>query len=232
MKKVLTCQTCGQWEDYEPVMLNGQEHFKPRFCTPCSEIERKRLEEANAAQELTELKAKWLTICPPAYRETDPNFPMMNRSLLSGLMKYEPTGGRGIGLHGETGLRKTRMMFLIAQKLHFGGHDVFYCSSKRIAGCFAVRYGKDRASDDARDIIRRCYRAEILFLDDLGKQRFSDAGQSEFFDLVETRTNQLKPILWTANATGDELAGMMSKDRGGPIVRRLEDFCEVFHVTE
>ncbi len=222
----INCERCGAVSEYEPAMLDGKERFKLRFCTPCLSEEQKRLSGTIAARREAELNEMWKRICPEAYRETDPSFPLMDQRLLAGIMRYRPESGRGIGLYGATGTRKTRMMFLLLHRLHLEGLRVFACSSKRIAGCFAIKYGSDARSDQARAVIRRCYSSEILLLDDLGKQRFSTAGESEFFDLVEDRTSRLRPILWTANATGDELAAMMSADRGGPIVRRLTEFCE------
>ena len=228
--KTFTCEYCGSVNNYEPCILAGVERFRPHLCPPCIEKATEESRKAEERQRQARLTEGWERICPASYQATSPDFPLMNRDLLAGLMRYNPASGRGIGLWGTTGLRKTRMMFLLLKKLHFGGTRVFAASAKRLAGCFSVMFGKDNESGKARDVIRKCYSAEVLFLDDLGKQAFTEHGQAEFFHLIEERTSRLKPILWTANATGDELAGMMSPDRGEPIVRRLVEFCEVIGV--
>lgn len=225
-----TCRKCGEGREYKPLMLEGRECFKPQLCPTCSELEQRALETEAAEKARARVRAEWDAICPAAYRQTDPNFPLMNHKLLEGLMRFDPSRGIGIGLHGPTGMRKTRMLCLVLKKLHFSGVRVFYVSAKRLSGCYSIMFGKDSDAGEARDVIRKSLRAEVLLLDDIGKERFTDRGQAEFYDLVESRTSRLKPILWTANASGDELAAMMSADRGGPIVRRLEDFAEVIGV--
>lgn len=226
------CQKCGTLREYEPLCIGGMERFKPRLCAACFAIEQSELADAAKNEAAARRVAEWDRICPAAYRQTDPNFPLMNQTLLAGLMRYNPASGRGIGLYGETGLRKTRMLCLLLKKLHFAGHHVCYVSAKRLSGCYSIMFGKDEAAGEARDLIKKTLRAGVLLLDDIGKERFTDRGQAEFYDLVESRTSRLKPILWTANASGDELAAMMSADRGGPIVRRLDDFSEVIEVEQ
>jgi DNA replication protein DnaC len=76
-------------------------------------------------------------------------------------------------------------------------------------------------------MIRRAHRAEILFIDDIGKEKYTERVESEFYDLIETRTAHLRPILWTANTSGAGLEAMMSPDRGAPILRRLREFTEI-----
>ena len=223
------CQTCGVEFEYEPIILYGRERFPVRHCLPCRLAETARLRREREAERRRHLEAAWEAICPPAYRDTDPAHPELNRRLLDGLLRYRPCG-RGIGLYGPTGRGKTRMMYLLLKKLHFDGYRVHACSAPLLSQSIARQWGEDREADHARYILRQCYAAEILFLDDVGKQRFTSAAESEFYTLIETRTSQLRPILWTANATGSALAAMMSPDRGEPIVRRLEEFCEVLGV--
>ena len=229
MTRQAVCEACGIGYEYEAIILYDREHFRPRRCPKCrlAEAAKRRRERENERQR--RLEAAWNALCPPAYRDTDPSHPDLNRRLLDGLLRYQPRG-RGIGLYGPTGRGKTRMMYLLLRKLHFAGYRVYACSARRLSHSFALQWGDDREADHARHIVRECYSAEILFLDDVGKQRFTAAAEAEFYDLVETRTSHLRPILWTANATGPALAAMMSPDRGIPIVRRLEEFCEVLGV--
>jgi DNA replication protein DnaC len=83
---------------------------------------------------------------------------------------------------------------------------------------------------DARKQIAECHSAKVLFIDDIGKEKYTERVESEFYDLVEHRTSHLSPILWTANATGQELEQMMGEDRGVPVVRRLREFTEIISV--
>ena len=84
--------------------------------------------------------------------------------------------------------------------------------------------------DDARDRISAAKRTEILFLDDIGKEKYTERVESEFYDLIETRTSNLRPTLWTTNASASQLSAMMSADRGEPVLRRLKEFTEIVTV--
>lgn len=223
------CETCGRRFSYMPVHFEGRERFRPRTCPACHEAEAAARQRMACLQRQRRLEAAWESICPPLYRDTDTEHPAINPQLLAGLLRYEPNG-RGIGLYGPTGRAKTRMMYLLLRKLHFAGHRVYACSARRLSYYFATQWGSDREANHARQAVRCCYTAEVLLVDDLGKQRFTPAAEAELYDLIETRTSHLRPILWTANATGSTLASMMSPDRGTPIVRRLEEFCEVLGV--
>jgi DNA replication protein DnaC len=88
---------------------------------------------------------------------------------------------------------------------------------------------KSRRSE-AQDQIKRIYKADLWFLDDLGKQRMTDRGEMELYAVLEHRTSSLLPTLWTANAKSAVLLQMFSEDRGEPIMRRLIDFSQIVAV--
>ena len=58
---------------------------------------------------------------------------------------------------------------------------------------------------------RRLARAGFLFLDDIGKGKLTDAVQAHLHDVLEERTANLLPTLWTSNAGGAELAAMFRR---------------------
>jgi DNA replication protein DnaC len=66
-----------------------------------------------------------------------------------------------------------------------------------------------------------------LLIDDLGKQKMTERAETELYDVLEHRTNNLKPTLVTTNATGQQLARMLSEDRRQPIIRRIKDFSTI-----
>jgi DNA replication protein DnaC len=68
----------------------------------------------------------------------------------------------------------------------------------------------------------------VLFIDDLGKCRITERVQTELFDLVDSRTSNGLPILFTSNfdRTGF-IKRFASPDDAAPIVRRLVESCQI-----
>jgi DNA replication protein DnaC len=180
--------------------------------------------EHEAAVEAARLRAEaWKAICPQLYQDTTAaRLPMKPASQIK-VMKWKP-GPRGIALAGATGTGKTRAIFLLLHRLHLEGRHVTAITAKRFERYVHQMFEKD---NDARDMIRRAHRAEILFIDDIGKEKYTERVESEFYDLIETRTANLRPIIWTANTNGEGLTAMMSPDRSAPILRRLREFTEI-----
>ena len=81
----------------------------------------------------------------------------------------------------------------------------------------------------AREWLRRWKRAEVLILDDLGKQKWTDSVEQEFCDMLEHRTSNQLLTLWSANTHPEQMikAKQLTRDRGAPIVGRLLDFSEI-----
>ena len=66
-----------------------------------------------------------------------------------------------------------------------------------------------------------------MLIDDLGKQKMTERAEVELYDVLEHRTNNLKPTIITTNATYLQLTKMLSEDRGQPIIRRIRDFSTI-----
>lgn len=236
--KTFIC-SCGASEDYEPEMALGRQVFARSECAACRrarEIDLAHKEDREARARLEEL---WRKICPgEAYRQTDPDFPLMDQEVLGAVMRWPEVwrsrnDGRGLALYGETGMRKTRMMFLLLKRLHFEGVRVAAVSAARLAGCFSLCAWRDARGAEAYEVVRRAELAEVLYIDDLGKGRFTAVAQKGLWNLLEERTSRLRPTLWTSNASGRELLEMMFESAGAEaadnaeaILRRLE-MCEI-----
>lgn len=236
------CQKCTTQTEYNPLFIEGREIFKPHLCLECEGAERTGQRQAIEAERQARLREEWERICPPLYRKTDPKFPLMDMTILNALMRWRPgEDGVGVGLYGSTGMRKTRMMFLLLKTLHFEGVRVFAVSSVRLAACFAAAAWHDREAQEARDLIKKAKGAQVLFIDDLGKERFTETAQKGVYDLLETRTKYLRPSMWTANSSGEDLLQMMfdaagsstlAHDKARAVLRRLIDFTEVIGVDQ
>ena len=201
-------------------------------CSACADkLAVERLAEQNCAR-LAELTEGWSKF-PALYRATDSNHPHVNRRILAEVLKYDPrsSNGKGIGLYGPTGAGKTRMMFLLVRELHFSGVKILFTSAIAIARASSQEFDDDpRTRAEARILLRNAAGVEVLFIDDIGKERLTEAAELKLYWLIEHRTANARPILWTSNFVGAHLRKMMSDNRGPAITRRLAEFSSVLFV--
>jgi hypothetical protein len=218
------CPRCGQ-EFTQTLFVEVISVWQPPICNSCV--------EASDAEAVAEVKAKanaekqreWEAICPPLYRATDRQ--RLSPALLAQADGWTP-GSKALAFVGAAGTGKTRTMFELLKRLHFEGRRVFAVSAVRLARASADQFSDEKeARASAKAILEQATRAEILFIDDLGKQRFTERAELDLFSLLEHRTSHLLATHWTANANSSELEKMLSADRGEPILRRLSEFSEV-----
>lgn len=204
----------------------GRIAFARKHCAECRPIVEAEMAEASRLEKIRVLEGKWRQHCPPLYRETDISRLTIPQDIIEKVLSWQ-VNPRGIGIAGRSGTGKTRLMFLLLRRVFMDGNGVRAISGKRFERSCHLMFDK---MDEGREIIRQARDTEVLFLDDLGKERYTDRVESEFYDLVEHRTSHLLPILWTTNSSGDALGDMMSEDRGAPIIRRLREFTEIIVV--
>ena len=163
---------------------------------------------------------KWSLICPASYRDTDPN--RLNQDALRQASEWK-YGAEGIGMIGPSAVGKTRILYHVLKRHHDTGRSVVACTGTE----FALKV----ADIDRRvEFLHDCTEAGILFLDDFDKAKFTERVEADLMHVVETRTSRKKPIFFAINADGSDLEAMLSENRGGPIVRRLREFCSVLVV--
>lgn len=172
-------------------------------------------------------KREYERVVPLSYRKTDTAHPNFNTPLWQQLCKWKPEQG-WIGLVGETGRSKTRCLALLAKRLAWKGYKLEWCIATRFQWA-AQRQWTDDEGSKAREWLRKWKHAEVLILDGLGKQKWTDSVEAEFFDMLEHRTSCELLTLWSANTHPEQMikAKQLTKDRGAPIVGRLLDFSEI-----
>lgn len=229
---VTSCPECGVEFTPEMVEWNGRVVFRQQYCFSCAESLQKRRDEQEKAKEAEEATKRageaFDAICPPLYRETD-------LSRLPAPFRDEAIGwewsAKGLGLVGMAGKGKTRAAYHICHRMLVAGKRVAATSAPMFARLCVDQFSDDkkrRAEAEAQ--IKSIYKADIWFLDDLGKQRMTDRGEMELYAVLEHRTASLLPTIWTANAKSAVLLQMFSEDRGEPIMRRLIDFSRIVAV--
>lgn len=222
-----TCHACGNECDTSPIIIFGRplKTGMPVLCEECQEKE----ELAQSHQERErDAKREWERVVPVRYRETSLDHQDFNRLAWLEIKKWSSKAGKNLGLVGDTGRCKTRMIALHVRRMIWQGRRVEWCNATGFQWA-AQRQFRDDEGADARRWLRAWRKAPVLVIDDLGKQKWTDTVEAEFYDLLEHRTSRNRLILWTANTHPEQMLTMrqLSKDRGGPIVGRLMDETEI-----
>jgi DNA replication protein DnaC len=67
-------------------------------------------------------------------------------------------------------------------------------------------------------------------LDDIGKGRLTPTAEELLFDIIDQRTERMKPIIWTSNMNASGLQKAFSDDRANPLLRRLSEFTKIISI--
>ena len=214
-------ESCSQVFQAPPVMFAGRDIAATRRCPSCVA---KWEAEQIAGDSPSELAESWNGICPPLYREND--LSRIPDALKAAAANWE--GKRWLGFAGKAGTGKTRAAFIALRRMHFAGSDCYAITGTQLRRLLSDAYA-DNQSDraEARQTIKTIRSCRYLLLDDLGKQRFTEAAQEDVFDLLETRAAWERPIIWTTNSGAKDLSNRLSSDRADAIIRRLSEFSDI-----
>lgn len=193
--------------------------------------DRKYLAEEKAAKLVARAEA-WAGICPAIYQATDPSrIPDQAAYAEAMTWKYGP---KGMVLHGPTGFGKTRIAYQVVRREFDASRMVFAFTHSEFASKVIKLMDGRHSLDKWVDVL--CH-ADLLFIDDLGKSRFTDYAdrgkhsEEVLFSIFETRTAINLPTIFTTNLAGHDLKAAMSPDRGAPFVRRLNEFSTYIGVS-
>ncbi len=220
-----SCTHC--WEPVE-----AEVHFvgtrKLNFQVSCDACEEKRSvadeqERVVAAQKRQQ--DAFDRICPPLFRQSD--IKRLPEAFVSACANWAH-GPRGLGMVGPAGSGKTRCAWTLMRQQHFAGSSVHAITSIQLSAAAANQWHDDRhVKASAETTLSRCHSADILLIDDIGKQKFTDRAELELFHILDHRSSHNIPVIWTANADGRQLKSMLSPDRADPILRRLTEFADI-----
>jgi len=120
-------------------------------------------------------------------------------------------------------------MLLLLERLAEQGKSVSWITSTDLAYQAADQFSNDpQEKHEAKDKLKTLRTASVAFIDDLGKGRLTDRLESELFDILDIRTREARPTLWTSNSSGRDLFSMFSPDRAEALMRRIgKDFTKV-----
>jgi DNA replication protein DnaC len=116
-------------------------------------------------------------------------------------------------LYGDTGLGKTYLCNCIAKELLDRGYSVLYLTAPQLFKTVeAIRFGRERG--DAEYILNEkmefVYSADLLIIDDLGSEFSTAVTASEFFNILNTRLQSRKQMIFSTNLMPKDLSDSYS----------------------
>lgn len=140
--------------------------------------------------------------------------------------KYKDEG-TGLIFIGRYGTGKTHLAFAIANSLLIQGVPVIYETFINLMEKLKESYSNE--SLDYYEIIKLYCECDLLIIDDLGKERPSEWVLEKLFQIVNTRYENMLPIIITTNYNEKELVKRLSIGNDGKtaesLVSRLNEIC-------
>lgn len=212
------CQDCGQ-------MFQTPGGFMSNYTTRCPECSDKKTQadyEAGEKAIREKLQRRWEKLCPLEYREID-RAKLPDPKKLDALLRwtFQP---RGLLLHGDTGKGKTRCVWQLLKRENFAGRTIAAMDSTS-----GLHYASiyDEGAKSVKWWIDGLINIDILFMDDIFKNKMTDSFEGQVFTLIDQRIARRRPTIVTSNDTGKTLEARLSVDRAAPLVRRLRESCDL-----
>lgn len=218
------CKECGV------VVQNFvQECMAPSFnlwypyfpvCEPCLNLLENGVEEEVKPDIGLKLESNFSGMCPPEMMETDAS--RLNQKALQRVLS-EKLERKGILLHGQTGTGKTRMMWLLVRELIVArGKSVRVYNSADLKEKMLEAYRNKQSQQELLSVLLSC---DILCIDDLGKEKMTDAWKELLFNVIDKRTLYHRPMIITTNYVGKSFSELFTdKNMADPVIRRLREF--------
>jgi DNA replication protein DnaC len=217
------CTTCGQVTDYEPIWVDTIDIRSGMvfLCQRCGEEVERKEKEAARYRLRCRREAMWETTVPARYRETTTGHEGFNLALWA-MVRDQPLFD-SMALIGPSGRCKTRVFALLARRSISQDVTVGWCPANSFQWA-AQREFSDTEGSKARETMRNWLTCQVLFLDDLGKHKWTDTVESAFFNLVETRLAQNLPTHWSMNPDPSDVItqATLATDAHGILSRALD----------
>lgn len=136
--------------------------------------------------------------------------------------------GTGLIFIGKYGTGKTHLAFAIANYLLNKGVPVVYETLINLME--RLKSGYDKENDiDYYEIIKLYCECDLLIIDDLGKEKLSEWVLEKLFQIINTRYENMLPILITSNYNEKDMIKRLSSGNDGiaaeSLVSRLNEIC-------
>lgn len=211
--------------------------LRPRQCELCHyrelQDQQERINLQRAADEMTR-RREHLSAIPPEMRRSTISHPEFNPGLWLRVEHWTPANVTWLGIVGGPGECKTRCLALLAMRLILDhGHRFKWTTAVDFQDEVDKSLNGERGDMRiANEYFTACKTAEILVLDDFGKNTWNPTTERRLFSVIDYRKTHDLPILWTSNTEPLEIlaSGVLSKDRGAPLIGRMLEISKIERV--
>ncbi len=179
-------------------------------------------------------RATWRKHCPPSYDMT--NVSSIPTKKLNIVMPYQfgakhaKNDGYDLGLYisGEPGTYKTRIAWYKCAMEFVSGKSFRFMSPDDFAMCSSQAMYR---SDIGLSLMNEMKTVDLLFIDDLFKNKMTENQDFMLYAILETRMAWLKPFIITSNVPFDDIAAFFSDSakarQVSAIMRRVGDTSKI-----
>lgn len=121
---------------------------------------------------------------------------------------------------GQPGTGKTRIMWEVLKNVMDADTEIF-CMGPH---SFDKRLVQAYQREEAEWWLEKVATCRLVAIDDVTKLKMTERVESELFGVVDYRCCHGLPMIVTAQLG---LEDKMTDDRGGPIMRRLREYCQI-----
>jgi hypothetical protein len=180
----------------------------------------KKREEEVAMRHLERCEEIWKKVCPPAYRETEPDrLPFSVKIIFDA---WNERGSKGLWVTGPHRIGKTRAAFTALHRALLRGRSIDAVSSVRLGMKLSMS-----SRDGREEEIDRICKVGVLFLDDLGKEQQTGPVMEGMYLIAEGRLANKLPTIITSNSF--QQASMMD-ERIIATYARFAESCDVHEI--
>ena len=241
MQETEICPMCGKPVEYRTATLFGKEE---RYKIACScmrdsylsmQEEKKKQEKQKKKQEEIERYNRWSKheIGKRFQNSSFENFQQddKNKLVFNYIKMFSDTFGsfleRGTGyvIMGNPGNGKTHLAVSVMKALTEKGYSVAFVNASSLIGKFK-EYESFSKQETLDDFVRFLTVPDLLILDDLGANRWSDLTKDYIYKVIDARYKEMKPILVTTNIAEKDLVSQLSER----ITDRLKGACSFIQI--
>ena len=213
----LWCAECRDNPSLQPHGETKPEKEKPDLWSPlCPELYRLESERGRTGRERL-LNAQGIRVAD-------------NRKLSAGEIVALADGRNPVILAGDPGTMKTRLAWRMIRRVFDRNGTVLCFSSWRFQSSLQDAAGKHESTKWMDELVT----TDLVFIDDLGKAEWTANTHGAFFEVLDARVSNGKPMVITTNATFAEMKAAREQHKSataqstaGGIIRRFRDYAVV-----
>ena len=132
---------------------------------------------------------------------------------------------KGLFISGNVGTGKTLLAVLCGRHLAESEKHVRFENMTSLLVKIQMSYGGGKIVD-----YDECLNIDTLIIDDIGKERLTDWSGQIIYDIINTRTENLRRTIITSNFTPTQIIAKLGDNYGQAIVSRLAEACQFFEL--